>query len=63
VNTIALRREQLTMWNMPMVRGGLTSANLKLVTDPKASPDLKKQQITLCKTGYRFLPDKSEITS
>jgi hypothetical protein len=27
--------------NMPMVRGGLTSANLKLVIDPKASPDLK----------------------
>jgi hypothetical protein len=24
-----------------MVRGGLTSANLKLVIDPKASPDLK----------------------
>jgi hypothetical protein len=27
--------------NMPMVRGGLTAANLKLVIDPKASPDLK----------------------
>jgi hypothetical protein len=26
---------------MPMVRGGLTAANLKLVIDPKASPDLK----------------------
>jgi hypothetical protein len=44
-----------------MVRGGLTAANLKLVIDPKASPDLKTQQITLCKTRLLILTDKSEI--
>jgi hypothetical protein len=45
-----------------MVRGGLTAANLKLVIDPKASPDLKTQQITLCtrlliltQTSLRFI--------
>jgi hypothetical protein len=37
---------------MPMVRGGLTAANLKLVIDPKASPDLKTQQINYAKPGY-----------
>jgi hypothetical protein len=43
-----------------MVRGGLTAANLKLVIDPKASPDLKTQQITLCTTIDSYT-DKSEI--
>jgi hypothetical protein len=44
---------------MPMVRGGLTAANLKLVIDPKASPDLKTQQITLCKTRLLILTQTS----
>jgi hypothetical protein len=50
VNTDNIKKRTVNDVNMPMVRGGLTAANLKLVIDPKASPDLKTQQITLCKT-------------
>jgi hypothetical protein len=47
---------------MPMVRGGLTAANLKLVIDPKASPDLKTQQITFMQNqAIDSYTDKSEI--
>jgi hypothetical protein len=48
VNTDSVKKRTVNDVNMPMVRG-LTSANLKLVIDPKASPDLKMQRITLCK--------------
>jgi hypothetical protein len=41
VNTDSVKKRTVNDVNMPMVRGGLTSANLKLVIDPKASPDLK----------------------
>jgi hypothetical protein len=58
VNTDNIKRTVNDV-NMPMVRGGLTAANL-LVIDPKASPDLKTQQ-TLCKTRLLILTDKSEI--
>jgi hypothetical protein len=47
VNTDNIKKRTVNDVNMPMVRGGLTAANLKLVIDPKASPDLKTQQITL----------------
>jgi hypothetical protein len=48
---------------MPMVRGGLTAANLKLVIDPKASPDLKNaannfmqnRLLILTQTSLRFI--------
>jgi hypothetical protein len=49
INTDSVKKRTVNDVNMPMVRGGLTSANLKLVIDPKASPDLKMQRITLCK--------------
>jgi hypothetical protein len=62
VNTDNIKKEQLTMSNMPMVRGGLTAANLKLV-DPKASPDLKNaannfmqnRLLILTQTSLRFI--------
>jgi hypothetical protein len=50
VNTDNIKRTVNDV-NMPMVRGGLTAANLKLVIDPKASPDLKTQQL-YAKPGY-----------
>jgi hypothetical protein len=37
VNTDNIKKRTVNDVNMPMVRGGLTAANLKLVTDPKAS--------------------------
>jgi hypothetical protein len=43
-------------------RGGLTAANLKLVIDPKASPDLKTQQIIMQNQAIDST-DKSEIIS
>jgi hypothetical protein len=46
---------------MPMVRGGLTAANLKLVIDPKASPDLKKQNNFMQNQAIDSYTDKSEI--
>jgi hypothetical protein len=38
VNTDNIKKRTVNDVNMPMVRGGLT-ANLKLVIDPKASPE------------------------
>jgi hypothetical protein len=40
VNTDNIKKRTVNDVNMPM-GGGLTAANLKLVIDPKASPDLK----------------------
>jgi hypothetical protein len=51
VNTDNIKKRTVNDVNMPMVRGGLTAANLKLVIDPKASPDLKTQQL-YAKPGY-----------
>jgi hypothetical protein len=59
VNTDNIKKRTVNDVNMPMVRGGLTAANLKLVIDPKASPDLKTQQITLCKTRLLILTQTS----
>jgi hypothetical protein len=48
--------------HMPMVRGGLTSANLKLVIDPKASPDLKNAANNFMQNqAIDSYSDKSEI--
>jgi hypothetical protein len=57
VNTDNIKKRTVNDVNMPMVRGGLTAANL--VIDPKASPDLKTQQITLCKTRLLILTQTS----
>jgi hypothetical protein len=46
---------------MPMVRGGLTAANLKLVIDPKASPDLKNANNFMQNQAIDSYTDKSEI--
>jgi hypothetical protein len=47
---------------MPMVRGGLTAANLKLVIDPKASPDLKNAANNFMQNqAIDSYTDKSEI--
>jgi hypothetical protein len=45
---------------MPMVRG-LTAANLKLVIDPKASPDLNAANNFMQNQAIDSYTDKSEI--
>jgi hypothetical protein len=44
-----------------MVRGGLTAANLKLVIDPKASPDLNAANNFMQNQAIDSYTDKSEI--
>jgi hypothetical protein len=50
VNTDNIKKRTVNDVNMPMVRGGLTAANLKLVIDP--SPDLKNAANNFMKPGY-----------
>jgi hypothetical protein len=62
VNTDNIKKRTVNDVNMPMVRGGLTAANLKLVIDPKASPDLKNAANNFMQNqAIDSYTDKSEI--
>jgi hypothetical protein len=61
VNTDNNKKRTVNDVNMPMVRGGLTAANLKLVIDPKASPDLKNAANFMQNQAIDSYTDKSEI--
>jgi hypothetical protein len=61
VNTDNIKKRTVNDVNMPMVRGGLT-ANLKLVIDPKASPDFENAANNFMQNqAIDSYTDKSEI--
>jgi hypothetical protein len=62
VNTDDIKKRTVNDVNMPMVRGGLTSANLKLVIDPEASPDVKNAANNFMQNqAIDAYSDKSEL--